>query len=239
LFERRVKNYSIGNDILPKDRDLTRFVKWPKYIRIQRQKRILQARLKVPPAVNQFRRVLPLNHALRVFTLLHKYRPESRLQRKRRLQKLAKAKAKGETVGTIKRPASVITGISAVTRLVETGRARLVVIAHDVDPVEVVLWLPTLLRKKDIPYVIVKGKARLGRLVHRKTCAVVALPKPRKEDKRYLAHIVSLARERYNDNVEHRRQWGGGKLGPKARARIAKQKRLVAKEEKLRHRPGH
>lgn len=44
-----------------------------------------------------------------------------------------------------------------------------------------------------------------------------------------MANVVTIARERYNDETEHRRQWGGGKLGPKARARIAKQKRLIAK----------
>lgn len=42
-----------GQDIQPK-RDLSRFVKWPKYIRIQRQKAVLQKRLKVPPSINQF-----------------------------------------------------------------------------------------------------------------------------------------------------------------------------------------
>lgn len=33
LFESRPKNWRIGGDIQPK-RDLTRFVKWPKYILI-------------------------------------------------------------------------------------------------------------------------------------------------------------------------------------------------------------
>lgn len=42
-----------GQDIQP-PRDLSRFVKWPKYIRIQRQKAVLQKRLKVPPPINQF-----------------------------------------------------------------------------------------------------------------------------------------------------------------------------------------
>jgi large subunit ribosomal protein L7Ae len=42
-----------GQDIQP-SRDLSRFVKWPKYIRIQRQKAVLQKRLKVPPPINQF-----------------------------------------------------------------------------------------------------------------------------------------------------------------------------------------
>lgn len=41
-------------------------------------------------------------------------------------------------------------------------KAQLVVIAHDVDPIELVVWLPALCRKMEIPYCIVKGKARLG-----------------------------------------------------------------------------
>lgn len=53
LFERTPRNFTIGNDIQPK-RDLTRFVKWPRYIVLQRQKRVLLKRLKVPPAINQF-----------------------------------------------------------------------------------------------------------------------------------------------------------------------------------------
>lgn len=44
------------------------------------------------------------------------------------------------------------------------GKAQLVVIAHDVDPIELVIWLPALCRKMGIPYCIVKGKARLGQV---------------------------------------------------------------------------
>jgi large subunit ribosomal protein L7Ae len=43
----------LGQNIQPK-RDLTRFVKWPRYVRLQRQKAILLKRLKVPPSINQF-----------------------------------------------------------------------------------------------------------------------------------------------------------------------------------------
>ncbi|TNN68135.1 60S ribosomal protein L7a [Liparis tanakae] len=50
---KRPKNFGIGQDIQPK-RDLTRFVKWPRYIRLQRQRAILYKRLKVPPEINQF-----------------------------------------------------------------------------------------------------------------------------------------------------------------------------------------
>ena len=53
LFKKSPKNFRIGGDIQPK-RDLTRFVRWPKYIRIQRQKRILMQRLKASPSIAQF-----------------------------------------------------------------------------------------------------------------------------------------------------------------------------------------
>ncbi|RRT47935.1 hypothetical protein B296_00049886 [Ensete ventricosum] len=60
LFEKRPKQFGIGGALPPK-RDLHRFVKWPKVVRIQRQKRILKQRLKVPPALNQFTRTLDKN----------------------------------------------------------------------------------------------------------------------------------------------------------------------------------
>lgn len=53
LLEKRPRNFGIGQDIQPK-RDLSRFVKWPRYIRVQRQRRVLQERLKIPPPINQF-----------------------------------------------------------------------------------------------------------------------------------------------------------------------------------------
>ena len=40
------------------------------------------------------------------------------------------------------------------------GKAQLVVIAHDVDPIEIVVWLPALCKKMGVPYCIVK--VRLG-----------------------------------------------------------------------------
>ena len=40
LFEKRPKQFGIGGTLPPK-KDLHRFVKWPKLVRIQRQRRIL------------------------------------------------------------------------------------------------------------------------------------------------------------------------------------------------------
>jgi len=85
LFNPIKRNYSIGNDTQPK-RDVSRMVRWPKYIVIQRQKKILMERLKVPPAINQFTRFLDKNGAHILFNLLWKYRTESRLAKKNDLR---------------------------------------------------------------------------------------------------------------------------------------------------------
>ena len=45
-----------------------------------------------------------------------------------------------------------------------------------------------------VPYVIVKGKARLGTVVHKKTAAVVAIQEVRSEDDRELATLISAAK---------------------------------------------
>ena len=47
------RNNRLGNAIRPKIVK-SRFVRWPRYVQIQRKKRILLRRLKVPPAVAQF-----------------------------------------------------------------------------------------------------------------------------------------------------------------------------------------
>jgi len=51
LFESNPRSFRVGGAIRTK-RDLTRFVRWPRYIVLQRQKRILLQRLKVPPIIN-------------------------------------------------------------------------------------------------------------------------------------------------------------------------------------------
>merc|ERR1711937_499373 len=135
LFEKRPKNFGIGQDIQPK-RDLTRFVRWPKYVVLQRQKAVLHQRLKVPPPINQFTMTLDRPTATQVFKLLDKYRPESRQAKKQRLLAKAEKKVDGKDDAPSKRPPVVRQGLNTVTTLVEKKKAQLVVIAHDVDPIE-------------------------------------------------------------------------------------------------------
>merc|ERR1712136_721564 len=191
LFEKRPKNFGIGQDIQPK-RDLTRFVRWPKYVVLQRQRAVLHQRLKVPPPINQFTMTLDRPTATQAFKLLDKYRPESKQAKK---------------------------------------KAQFVMIAHDVDPIELVMHLPALCRKMGVPYCIVKGKARIGRVVRMKTCAALALTNIHPEDKSALNKVVEATKNNFNDRFEEiRRHWGGGINGSKSLAKIAKLEKAKAKE---------
>ncbi len=54
-------------------------------------------------------------------------------------------------------------GTNETTKAVERGQAVLVLIAEDVDPPEIVAHLPLLCEEKNIPYVYVPSKERLGK----------------------------------------------------------------------------
>jgi len=229
LFPSTPKNFGIGRALPPK-KDLSRVVRWPLYVRLQRQSKILKQRLKVPPAINQFTMTVDKNMATNVLKLLAGYSPESPAEKKQRRLKAAEAEAKGDVKVESKKPMTLKYGINHVTKLVEEKKAKLVVIAHDVDPIEIVVWLPALCRRMDVPYLIIKGKARLGKLVHKKTCTAVALTEVRKEDQAKLDQIISNARAMFNDNVAVRRNWGGNIMGIKAQHVMKKREQIRLRE---------
>merc|ERR1711868_163156 len=236
LFVARPRSFEIGQHIQPK-RDLSRFVKWPKYIRLQRQKAVLQTRLKIPPALNQFHTTLDKQTATNLFRLMDNYRPEGKQEKKERLKKRAEARAAGKEDTPTKKKAVVRHGANTVTTLVEKKKAQLVVIANDVDPIELVLFLPALCRKMGVPYCIVKNKARLGKVVRRKTCTCLAIAQANAEDRSAMNKLVEAVKTNFNDRFDElRRHWGGGVMGAKSVARVAKVEKAKAKE--LQHKVG-
>ena len=75
--------------------------------------------------------------ASQLFKLLDKYRPETTKERRTRLVKRAADRAAGKPDQPSKRPLVVRSGINTIVSLVEQKKAQLVIIAHDVDPIEV------------------------------------------------------------------------------------------------------
>lgn len=205
-------------------RDLSRFVRWPRYVRLQRQRKVINQRLKVPPAINQFRHALDRADSVPVFKLLAKYSPESKTEKTARLEAIA-----GGAAATAP-PPMVHYGLKHVTHLIEKGAAKLVVIAADVDPIELIVWLPALCRKMDVPYLFIKSKARLGAVVHQKKATAVCITEVNGADSAALDALVETARARFNDNIEIRRKWGGGIMGLKTQKRLEKRDAMLKAE---------
>lgn len=105
-----------------------------------------------------------------------------------------------------------------------------------------------------VPYVIVKGKARLGTVVHKKGAAVVALQDVKKEDERDLSNLVSAAKANLyvplsflflidhliplistDKYEEHKRVWGGGLRGNKSTQKLRKRAKEAGQDVKAAH----
>merc|ERR1712215_350529 len=169
--------------------------------------------------------------ATQLFKLLDKYRPETKQDKKERLRERAEARAAGKDDKPTKRGPVVRHGVNTVTTLVEKKKAKLVVIANDVDPIELVLFLPALCRKMGVPYCIVKNKARLGRVCRRKTTTCCAITQVESNDRSSLSKLVESVKTNYNERGDEiRRHWGGGSLGSKSAARINKMNKAKAQE---------
>ena len=112
------------------------------------------------------------------------------------------------------------------------------------------VFLPTLCRKMGVPYCIIKGKARLGTLVHKKTATAIAVTQVKKsasnthththayththarsEDKGALNTLLEAVKTNYNERFEDiRKRWGGGIMGRKAQDAKAKQDKIKNRE---------
>ena len=67
-----------------------------------------------------------------------------------------------EAVKKAKESGKIKKGTNETTKAVERGQAKLVIIAEDVQPEEIVAHLPILCEEKKIPYVYVPSKKALG-----------------------------------------------------------------------------
>lgn len=96
---------------------------------------------------------------------------------------------------------------------------------------ELVVFLPALCHKIEVPYWLITWKARLKHLVHRKTCTTIAFTQVNSKDKGFLAKLGEAIRINYNDrHCEIHQHRGGHVLGPKSVVCIAKLEKAKFKE---------
>ncbi len=70
-----------------------------------------------------------------------------------------------EVVEVARETGKVRKGINEVTKAIERSQAKLVVIAEDTNPPEIIMHIPALCDEKKIKYVKVPSKSELGRAV--------------------------------------------------------------------------
>ena len=67
-----------------------------------------------------------------------------------------------EAVELAKRTGKIRKGSNEVTKALEKGKAKLVVIAKDISPPEITMHIPLLAKEKGVPFVEVPSKEELG-----------------------------------------------------------------------------
>ncbi|OGI15813.1 50S ribosomal protein L7ae [Candidatus Micrarchaeota archaeon RBG_16_49_10] len=70
-----------------------------------------------------------------------------------------------QVLEVVKNTGKIRKGINEVTKSIERGEAKLVVIATDVSPIEITMHIPVLCDEKKCEYVYVPSKEELGRSV--------------------------------------------------------------------------
>merc|ERR1712150_173673 len=134
-------------------------------------------------------------------------------QKRARLKKQAEREMAGKDDKKKKGRPIVRYGLNQVTCLIERKKAKLVIIAHDVVPIELVIWMPALCKKMGVPYCIVK------------------------EDVNTLDQLIGNYVAMFNDSYSSQmKKWGGGVLGFKATAALKlKEKEKQAELKKMGH----
>ena len=67
-----------------------------------------------------------------------------------------------ETLRQARQTGKVRKGTNETTKAIERGIAKLVIVAEDVEPPEVVAHLPILCEERSVPYIYVPSKAQMG-----------------------------------------------------------------------------
>ena len=73
------------------------------------------------------------------------------------VDKILEAITIAQTTGKLRK------GVNETTKAIERGIAKLVIMAEDVEPEEVLMHIPVLCEEKQVPYTYVSSKQELGK----------------------------------------------------------------------------
>ena len=104
-------------------------------------------------------------------------------------------KATLEAIRLARASGKIRKGVNEVIKSIERGQAKFVVISTDVDPPEIVAFLPTLCDEKKIPYMFVPSKAQLGEAAGISVAASSVSVIDPGEAKGYLDEIIKKIQE--------------------------------------------
>lgn len=181
-----LKKNSNKNFISTSKKDLTRFVKWPTFMKIQRQRQLLYKKLKIPPVIHSFIRLPDRKLTKRV---MDTFFPEGDFRKilseksslgwidnpnqEKTLKSIPKAISKTNKINISEK--YIQHGLRKVVNSIRKGKALFVIISHDVNPIEIIIWLPFLCKKYKIPFSMVSNKKVLGSKfgLPQSSCAVI------------------------------------------------------------------
>ena len=90
-------------------------------------------------------------------------------------------------------------GMNESTKAIERGIAKIVIIAGDISPAEIVMHFPKIAQEKKVPYTFVNTKAELGKSaginIPCSALAVLDCPKDAESDLKAIVKDVSALRK--------------------------------------------
>ncbi len=161
--------------------------------------------MKIPPFINQFKTTLEGDDEERVINLFKKYMVESKEDKIKRLN--------SENPRAGPKPIISKFGLKHLTSLIVQKKIKLLLIASDVNPINLVCWLPTLCVELGISYAIVKKQSTLGALARLKRVTAIGIEDVRPEDKAEFDKVIEICDGIFKNQYEkHSTTFGGGKI---------------------------
>lgn len=177
-------------------------------VAIQKKVYNLANAIKIPAPINQFKTMLEGADLEKTLNLLKNYKPETKEE------KIVRLSSENPKAGP--KPIILKFGLRHVVDLIEQNKLAFVLIAADVAPITLVIALPTLCKKFQIPYAIVPSKEVLGSLANLKSSAVIGIEGVKAEHKADFEDVIRISDAMFSSQYEKHMTTIGGRIAKKA-----------------------